>query len=500
MSNITIDLLQKHQESIAEETCNEIIRKLPEYQYYSLERLTQTFHLAIESIRENLRKEDSNSLTSFVKELNRLQDHKNFKLSSAIEGLNIFKNVIIKKLTIENHISPDQAVLAIEKINDIQDKSILFMLNNYQNHVHQILENRDKDLNLKIRKTTDDLKRLEQFNENILQSMTSSLLVVDNQNYIIQKFNKAMETITGFPASVALGKSLEEAFSYIQGIPFEYFYREITTRGKIKRTKLELKRDTGEVVYRFIKADTLYDNKGNTIGIMLIIDDVTENEVVKESFSRYVAHQVVERILNGAEKVCLSGIRKEVTVLFADVRGFTSLSEKCEPEKVVSMLNDFFSLMVDVIFKYEGTLDKFIGDNIMAVFGAPVSRPDDTERAVLAALEMQETIKTFNYDRQLKNERLLEIGIGINTGEAVAGNIGSEKRMDYTVIGDVVNFADRVQSQSKGGEILISDTTYSKVKDKIAVKRLMPRYVKGKQKEVILYKVLGIVSKKGAKS
>ncbi|MDP6625933.1 MAG: adenylate/guanylate cyclase domain-containing protein, partial [Nitrospinota bacterium] len=186
--------------------------------------------------------------------------------------------------------------------------------------------------------------------------------------------------------------------------------------------------------------------------------------------------------------------------LFADVRGFTSLSEKCEPEKVVSMLNDFFSLMVDVIFKYEGTLDKFIGDNIMAVFGAPVSRPDDTERAVLAALEMQETIKTFNYDRQLKNERLLEIGIGINTGEAVAGNIGSEKRMDYTVIGDVVNFADRVQSQSKGGEILISDTTYSKVKDKIAVKRLMPRYVKGKQKEVILYKVLGIVSKKGAKS
>ncbi len=337
------------------------------------------------------------------------------------------------------------------------------------------------------------LERLEQFNENILQSMTSGLLVVDNQNYIIQKFNKSMEMITGLPASAALGKSLEKAFSYIQGIPFEHFYSEMKAKGKIKRTKLKLHRDSGEDVYRFIKADALYDNEGNSIGIMIIIDDVTENEIIKESFSRYVAHQVVERILNGTEKVCLNGVRKEVTVLFADIRGFTSLSERRDPEKVVFMLNKFFSLMVDVIFKYEGTLDKFIGDNIMAVFGAPVSRSNDTERAVFAALEMQEKIKIFNSNRQSKNEGPLEIGVGINTGEVVAGNIGSKKRMDYTVIGDVVNFADRVQSQSKAGEILISDSTYRKVRNKIAVKKLIPRYVKGKQKEVVLYRVLGVI-------
>ena len=108
-------------------------------------------------------------------------------------------------------------------------------------------------------------------------------------------------------------------------------------------------------MYRFIKADALYDSEGNSIGIMIIIDDVTENEIIKESFSRYVAHQVVERILNGTEKVCLNGIRKEETVLFADIRGFTSSSERCDPEKVVFMLNEFLSLMVDVIFKYEGT-------------------------------------------------------------------------------------------------------------------------------------------------
>ncbi len=112
-------------------------------------------------------------------------------------------------------------------------------------------------------------------------------------------------------------------------------------------------------MYRFIKADTLYDSEGNSIGIMIIIDDVTENEIIKESFSRYVAQQVVERILNGTEKVCLNGIRKEITVLFADIRGFTSPSERCGPKKVVFMLNEFFSLMVDVIFKYKGTLDNF---------------------------------------------------------------------------------------------------------------------------------------------
>ena len=112
-------------------------------------------------------------------------------------------------------------------------------------------------------------------------------------------------------------------------------------------------------MYRFIKADALYDSEGNSIGIMIIIDDVTKNEIIKESFSRYVAHQVVERILNGTEKVCLNGIRKEETVLFADIRGFTSSSERCDPEKVVFMLNEFFSLMLDVIFKYEGTLDNF---------------------------------------------------------------------------------------------------------------------------------------------
>ncbi len=148
--------------------------------------------------------------------------------------------------------------------------------------------------------------------------------------------------------------------------------------------------------------------------------------------------------------------------------------------------------MVDIIFKYEGTLDKFIGDNIMAVFGAPVSHPNDPERAVMAAIEMQSKIKDFNKKAVANSLKSLEIGVGINTGVAIAGNIGSEKRMDYTVIGDSVNFADRIQSQSQGGEILISDLTYEKIKEKIVVEKLAPRFVKGKQKKAYLYKVLGI--------
>ena len=206
MHNITIDLLQKHQESIAKDTCSEVIRKIQEYQNHSRKKLTQTYRFAIDSICESLLKENNASLGSFVNNQVDIQHHNNLKPYLTIEGLNILKSVIAEKLIAEAHIKPDQVIAAIEKINSIQAKLIVIMFGNYQNHSDEILEKRDKELNQKIRKASDDLKRLEQFNENILQSMTSGLLVVDNQNYIIQKFNKAMETITGFPASAVLGK------------------------------------------------------------------------------------------------------------------------------------------------------------------------------------------------------------------------------------------------------------------------------------------------------
>lgn len=488
-----IELLQRHQESIVKEAFDELTCKIPEYQCFSSERLIKNINIAIDSLQQGLKEEKDHSLISLNNKLSLAYEETKFNLSLVLRGINILKNIIIKRLVLENHNNPEQLIHKIEAINEIYDQRMQFLINHHQSYVNKISKAHSKELPVEIKKTVSDLERIKEFNENILQSMTSGLIVVENQNYTIIKFNKAMEAVSGIPASQAVGKSLEEAFNYIDGIPFEHFYNEIKSKGKVERSKLKLKRDSGEEVYRYIKADALNDNEGNSTGIMIIIDDVTESEVIKESFSRYVAHQVVERILNGTEKVCLSGLRKEVTVLFADLRDFTSLSENSEPELVVAILNDFFSLMVDVIFKYEGMLDKFIGDNIMAVFGAPVNYHNDAEKAVMAAVEMQNKTKILNEKMISHNINPLKIGIGINTGEAVAGNIGTEKRMDYTVIGDTVNFADRIQSLSAGGEILISEVTYRKVKEKIAAEKLLPCFVKGKKKSVILYKVLGLL-------
>jgi len=174
------------------------------------------------------------------------------------------------------------------------------------------------------------------------------------------------------------------------------------------------------------------------------------------------------------------------------------MSESLKPEQVVSLLNEYLSLMIDVIFRYEGTLDKFIGDGIMAIFGAPIAHSNDPERAVRTALEMQTNMNKLNQRREARGERPIYIGIGINSGEVVAGNIGSSKRMEYTCIGDHVNLAARVESQTTAGQVLISENTYVKVQHLVEVRELPPTRVKGKEQLVTLYEVLNIKKKSGS--
>ncbi|MDP7422858.1 MAG: adenylate/guanylate cyclase domain-containing protein, partial [bacterium] len=222
-----------------------------------------------------------------------------------------------------------------------------------------------------------------------------------------------------------------------------------------------------------------------------MVDGLRERDRIKDTFQRYVTRQVADEILSGREQVHLSGEKREVTILFSDIRGFTSMSETLRPEQVVSLLNEYLSLMIDVIFKYEGTLDKFIGDGIMALFGAPIVHDNDPERAVRTALEMQRKMSELNNRRTSRREQAIYIGIGINTGEVVAGNIGSSKRMEYTVIGDHVNVAARIESQTTGGQVLISENTYHKIRDKFSIRELPPTRVKGKEIPIKMYEVLG---------
>jgi class 3 adenylate cyclase len=219
---------------------------------------------------------------------------------------------------------------------------------------------------------------------------------------------------------------------------------------------------------------------------------LAEKDAIKRAFTRYVAREVVTEILKDPDKIVLSGERREVTVLFCDVRGFTSISERLAPEAVVSLLNAFYTLMIDTTFKHDGTLDKFLGDGVMAVFGAPIYHHDHTLRALRTALAMQAGIRELSEHRVAQGHAPLRIGIGVNAGTAVAGSVGTEARMEYTVIGDSVNLAARLESYAKPGQILVTDETYAIVKDAIEARALGRLKIRGKEDELEVYEVLGV--------
>jgi adenylate cyclase len=217
-------------------------------------------------------------------------------------------------------------------------------------------------------------------------------------------------------------------------------------------------------------------------------------DLLKQSFQRYVSAQIVDEILDAAEPVNLKGQRKTVTILLSDIRGFTALAEQLQPEALVQFLNSYFSAMIDIIFEHEGTLDKFMGDAILALFGAPVSRDDDAFRAVKTAIAMQRKLRELNDAWRTDGKPNIRIGIGISTGEVVAGNIGSEKRMEYTVIGQDVNYAQRIEALTKElpADILISESTYEQVKTRVTAQEFEPLIIKGKREPIKVYAVLDL--------
>ncbi len=213
---------------------------------------------------------------------------------------------------------------------------------------------------------------------------------------------------------------------------------------------------------------------------------------VQNIFGKYVSPAVVDEILETTTKdqVRLGGTKREITALFADIRGFTALSEKLTPEEVIDMLNHYFGDMTDKVFKYGGTLDKYMGDCLMAFFNAPLKQEDHILNAIRAALEMQASAKEL---ARKEGMPAVKYGIGVNTGPAVVGNMGSERRLDYTIIGDAVNLASRLCSKAEGDKVLIAEGTYRMVKDRVKVKKLGKMEFKGKARPIMVYEVLKVL-------
>ena len=216
------------------------------------------------------------------------------------------------------------------------------------------------------------------------------------------------------------------------------------------------------------------------------------NVFIRKTFGRYLSDEIVDNLLATPEGLHLGGEKRKVTVLMSDLRGFSTISERLKPEQVVTLMNNYLSVMTDVITRHQGTIDEFIGDAILTIFGAPVKREDDTARAVACALDMQlamEPVNRWNAEHGLPD---VQMGLGIHTGEVVVGNIGSRKRSKYAVVGAPVNLAARIESYTLGGQVLISEETLDEVRDVASIKGSFEVSPKGVPRVITLHEVDGM--------
>jgi len=243
-----------------------------------------------------------------------------------------------------------------------------------------------------------------------------------------------------------------------------------------------------------LTVNPLTNPEGGVRGGLVVLEDISQEKRMKTTMSRYLTPHVAEQVMALGEDALMVGERKEVTILFSDIRGYTTLTENLGAAEVVLLLNQYFETMVEAVFNYEGTLDKFIGDALMAVFGAPLPLTENHAwRAVQSALDMRHRLEEFNRRRIIQAQPQIHIGIGISSGDVVSGNIGSRKRMDYTVIGDSVNLSSRLEAVTKdyGCDIILSEFTYQLCSDRIWVRQLDKIRVKGKHQAVNIYELIG---------
>jgi adenylate cyclase len=335
----------------------------------------------------------------------------------------------------------------------------------------------------------EEVRFMKNYNDSILRTMETGVVTLDPEGKVAYCNGAGLKIFVGGEAFQP-GQRMEEFFhqdlnpDLVAGI-------EQALGGGETFTSYDFHYRQGEEEALSINVHVLplLDSKEKSLGVVIIADDITQEQRLMSTLCRYVTRQVAEQILKDRDRLKLGGNRSVVSVLFSDIRNFTAMSEQSAAEEVVAMLNDYFSRMLDPIFRYEGTLDKFIGDAIMVVFGAPIALENDAERAVLAAIEMRRALRKYNADRKARGLAPIDNGIGITRGEAISGNIGSEQRMDYTVIGDTVNIASRLEGLTKSYDykILVNEEVYREVKDKIACVDLGYARVKGKGGEVHIF-------------
>jgi adenylate cyclase len=335
----------------------------------------------------------------------------------------------------------------------------------------------------------DDVQNMKNYNQSVLESMSSGVITLDEDGRI-HTCNVAGYRILRTREADLLNRVVSEVFTG----PNQWVTDRIA---KVAETNANDVLMDAEVVFGDEKLNVnvtiqpLISLKGKRLGTMLMIEDISSEKRMKSTMSRYMDPGLADKLLAAGGDI-LGGQSVEATVLFSDIRAFTTLTEELGAQGTVALLNEYFSIMVNCIAQEGGMLDKFIGDAIMAEFGIPIPHGDDPDRGVRAAISMITELNALNQQRQTRGQKPIHIGIGLNTDAIVSGNIGAPKRMDYTAIGDGVNLASRLQSACKeySAQILCSENTYKKLKGSYRAREIDRVIVKGKTEPVGVYEIL----------
>ena len=338
-------------------------------------------------------------------------------------------------------------------------------------------------------KLFDDVQNMKNYSESMLESMSNGVITLNEDERIVTCNTAGLRILQLAPEAI-LKRKAADFFTGPNGWIIEKI-RHVEEIGKpdvIMDAEAEF---GGTRVSVNLTLLPLVSTAKKKLGSMIIIDDITSEKRMKSTMSRYMDPGLADQILEGGEEI-LGGKSTVATVLFSDIRGFTTLTEELGAKGTVSLLNEYFTIMVDCIQKEGGMLDKFIGDSIMAAFGVPIPHEDDEDRAVRAAIDMIRALQVWNRQRAIEGKKPVEMGVGLNTDTIVSGNIGSPKRMDYTLIGDGVNLASRLESLCKQyhTSILISENTVRRLKGTYRIREVDRVQVKGKTQSVEVYEVL----------
>ena len=348
-------------------------------------------------------------------------------------------------------------------------------------------------------KLFEDVSKERAYNHSMLTSMSNAVITIDADGVIIT-CNKAGLKILQVQSREILGNKAEEFFSEGRSLIAE----KIKTCEETKNSDLIVDAEfqvgsAGETVSANLSflplhnqdPDGRMDQVDEHLGTLVMIEDISDEKRMKSTMSRYIDPGIADKLMSDGNDI-MGGQETVATLLFSDVRGFTTITETLGAQGTVALLNEYFDIMVEAISEQGGMVDKFIGDAIMAGFGVPVAHDDDEDRAVRSAINMIKRLREWNVQREVDGKMAVDMGIGLNTDRVVSGNIGSSKRMDYTMIGDGVNLAARLESACKAyaARILISEFTHQNLKGTYQVRHIDEVIVKGKTEPVGVYEVL----------